>query len=457
MIPHAGKRYAGLAREAAFSLVSPVPDLVIYIAALHREVESTRGLILHKDPGFPFKPNEMEDQSFDWVKIEEHSFDWVQEELRFFFEGSQILVLAPTPGNAQKIKEWIINFLRSHPKTLVIATTDLIHYGDSYGTKSVLNKQHPQSDKIREEETLIKHLTTYPLNTNKIVEELKANPHLACGREALKTFAAVMEHLGFGGKVVDYFDSSQIAMSTPSGSQQERTVDLYTLLPLHLYDSQEFVSYVSIVYGPTVRQRQIAEYDIWAALGLLKSTILMQVHSVEPNTVFFPRWSPFHTRGSGIFVGTTLGSQTNCSYGRYEQDATTTTAQKIGEASADCLKDARNRWQIPYSRENLAGHRFKIEFLASQSDWGDGYHGEEVLPHFRVDGTQGVFLSLPSGRSATYLPVVARENAHWSPAEYLGHLSRKAGGGENDWKNATIYLYTTSSYTSDKPETWWWT
>ena len=37
-------------------------------------------------------------------------------------------------------------------------------------------------------------------------------------------------------------------------------------------------------------------------------------------------------------------------------------------------------------------------------------------------------LQLPSNRSATYLPVVAREHKHWSIEEYMTHLTTKAGG-----------------------------
>ena len=64
-----------------------------------------------------------------------------------------------------------------------------------------------------------------------------------------------------------------------------------------------------------------------------------------------------------------------------------------------------------------------------------------------MDGKRGMFLRLPSGGAATYLPVVARENKDWTKEEYMRHLTRKAGGKGDEWKDGRIKVYSTHSYT----------
>ena len=161
---------------------------------------------------------------------------------------------------------------------------------------------------------------------------------------------------------------------------------------------------------------------------------------------------------TGVFVGTRLDRGPNCSYGRYDDDQLAPSpAKKLVQASADCQKDAQNRWKLPYTLENLDRHNFKIELLEPKSHW-KRYSSQQALSHFKVDGSHGVFLGWPSGKAATFLPVVARENPHWSVEDYMAQLSRKAGGQEDDWRNGTIDLYKTYSYIWEAPKTdsqWW--
>jgi len=58
-------------------------------------------------------------------------------------------------------------------------------------------------------------------------------------------------------------------------------------------------------------------------------------------------------------------------------------------------------------------------------------------------------VKLNTGASATYLPVVATENKHWSIDKYMASLSEKAGGDPDAWKLGTIWIYSSKTYTWD--------
>ena len=157
-------------------------------------------------------------------------------------------------------------------------------------------------------------------------------------------------------------------------------------------------------------------------------------------------WSPFYGKKHGIFVGTSINDRTNCSYGRYENHSST--AVKITEASLDCPKDAAVRWQMPYTKDVINDTKYnlkyKVELLESKKKWKK----IKNIMKFPLDGKHGMYLTLPNGRSATYLPVVARDR-HWSIDKYLTALAKKAGGNGDDWKHprTVAKVYTSKSYT----------
>ena len=166
-----------------------------------------------------------------------------------------------------------------------------------------------------------------------------------------------MKTLGMTGKVTDYYDSNF------GDKQLNKYVILHKPLP-------DFVSYVSIIYGKGVSQNTLEHLDIMMAIGIVKSEIIKILHN-NHYSVRLPYWSPFYKMKQGVFVGTSLGKKTNCSYGRYEVDSKSSkkynilenTAKKIVEAAGDCIKDARDRWKIPYKIDDLDRLNYKIELL----------------------------------------------------------------------------------------------
>ena len=419
IIPHAGKKYAGAARKSVFKLMNKSATHIIYIATIHKPSHSKLVYILSNSS---FKlPKTFHQQS---IPYDEHSYKWVAPELHHYFPAAQILAIGPN-NYSRNLKQWIVEFMKKHPKCILLATTDLIHYGESFNNIDLL--QYPQQlSKQKEEEKFIEALVKNPIKPHQI-SRFTARHYLMCGPRAIDLFAHIMASLHYSGKVVDYYDSHSSAA--------------YDLLNKYIIDTRpvkHLVSYVAIIYGKNIRQQKINNFDIMMAIGTVKSNLLSNVYN-KKYIVHLPSWSPFYKRKQGVFVGTSINGKTNCSYGRYENHSST--AIKITEASLDCPRDASERWHMPYTKQSIDKMTYKVELLEAKKHWKTIGN----LLDFPLDGKHGMYLTLANGRSATYLPVVARDEK-WHIKNYLRSLTKKAGGQADDWRDATAKVYASNSY-----------
>ena len=183
---------------------------------------------------------------------------------------------------------------------------------------------------------------------------------------------------------------------------------------------------------------------------MCKNIINISTKKIKLNdNLILPKWCYLNKLKNGIFVGTELNTQTNCSYGNYQSDKNIT--QNIINASKNCYNDAKNRWKIPYTLNNIIKMNYKLEILDLKKNWKI-YDAKNLInlykkKKFKLDGKTGVYLKLYNGKSATYLPTVALQfNDNFN--NYISSLSRKAGGRNNDWKKSgsKVKLYNSISY-----------
>ena len=462
LIPHAGYTFAGHARYAALRYFKKTTKRIIYLATLHKIEHTGKTYILHKDPGFRLGKHH-----FFPTDKKEHSFDWVHDELVDFFPSAKILALAPdgapiaaedlcycgldrthhtgpfrdphTPNVRHlfrradsDVEQWITTYLKKHKDSILIATTDLIHYGEKFNNKDYLSYPH-QMDKLIKEEKLINAMVN--VNPPAVAAILRSDPQIADGPKTVEIFMKVMSDMNYKGKVTDYYDSygSQKALLDRYVIQQEPINNL--------------VSYVSIIYGDYTKVDDLLPIDILMGLGLVKS-ILMRDTLQKNYSLRLPIWSPLYQRKQGIFVGTALNHKTNCSYGQYENGLST--AEKIIKATENCANDASQRWKIPYDPQMINNLSYKIEFLDPQGKWSKPFLGSKIFKNFKADGRQGIYLTLKDGKAATYLPIVFRENPEWSIRKIMRNLTKKTGwrcDHCNQWKKGTIQTYKSKSYT----------
>ena len=106
IIPHAGKKYAGMCRKSAFQYL-PRTNVkkILYISAIHSPGDTDNIYILKKDTGFPKINLQLKKALPEKIK-DEHSFKWVEQELRNQFPNVNICCLCPdTKVSIKKLSE----------------------------------------------------------------------------------------------------------------------------------------------------------------------------------------------------------------------------------------------------------------------------------------------------------------------------------------------------------------
>lgn len=432
IIPHAGKLYAGQARKKVFDYILKKPvkiEYVIYIASIHNIVKELSSEIysLYQDfdIGYTFKKYPPSGH--------EHSYEWVKNELNDAFPESKKLVIGPTQSYdkyinlSKKLSNFILN---SKKGVLLLGTTDLIHYGEKF--ENVGQIEYPEREtKSHLEENLI--LDMIQSSYSKI-KDRSENISLMCGPYAIQLFLYINSLLynsskkNVFGNVLDYYDSSVY---------DKKGIDKYVIYPS---STKEFVSYVSILYDPSVKKNKNGIDNIMA-LAFVKSILIRNLFR-KNYSLNLEKWHSFHYRKNGVFVGTSLNGHVNSCYGHFENH--TSLADNIIYAANMCIQDSIERWNNPITVKNINNHRIKIDILDEKKDWKK-IQSSDFLKEFVVDGTYGVHLTLRNGGSATYLPSVAYEyRDKWSSYEYITNLTQKAGGNGDEWKFSKIQLYKTT-------------
>lgn len=424
--------------------------------------------------------------------LSEHSYDWVRDELHNFAhrlptgDRFNIVVIYPHHLDMVSWAKWIEAVIVKEEAAgnllFLIGTTDLIHYGPDYHNDFVLPWPQ-QIAKAQLEADLIEALVQVDLP--KLVEALRERPFVADSPMVLQCLLLVLEHLGpIAGKVVDYYDSSGMAKNLSGGE-----LDLYTVSWLK-DGAERFVSYVGIVWSThdhadfdfdflgqegTVMSR-LDRFDIMQALGLERTVLAFAVKFGKERDArqLLPRWSTWW-KGEwepwGVFVGTTRYGETNCSYGQFpteplgassKSSESSLLATKMVTATKNCVRDASNRWQIPYESPDFDtwnALQFKVELLFPHESWqwiqGPGPILNFVVHMFATRQWKGIQLFVPGVGSATYLPIVAEEwkggtsNINDAASNYLSSLSKKLGGTAEDWqrhKETRIGIYETTAW-----------
>ena len=246
LIPHAGKPYAGECRLSAFSQIKKPASVkyIIYIATLHYINDTDTIVELYRDKGFPEMRSKKTKKKTTTTGLQtitedahhggksytpEHSFEWVHEELQEHFPNAKILAVAPNGGVKARLSRWIGAFVKRHRQTLIIGTTDLIHYGERFGNIGSLGPDIQRSKEQIEQE-FISLLTAKQPSIPKIQafiqKQQRRKPEIACGSKAVIELMKVVKALRLTGVLVDTYDSSRYETNKDS-----------------------FVSYASIVFS----------------------------------------------------------------------------------------------------------------------------------------------------------------------------------------------------------------
>ena len=483
IIPHADKKFAGDIRYNVFkNFDGNNIKMIYYLATVHKWTNKLLPLYIQCQGKYILPTIKAGGPKLDNEILEEHSYTWVKDELQEYFPNAEHCVFYPT---SEKIiidlAKTLQIVLENEPDSIVIATTDLTHYGKQYGfvTPEV---RFLQLEKIRKEAPLIESLIKP--NEKRVAKILNEFPYVADAPIVLRIVAALAHGLNLRGIVADYYDSSWITNPIDKNGKINN-LDKYTISWNLNPRVDSFVSYVGIYFIDDITDINnfntfditgISNFDIMQAIGILRSTISIKVLYGEINQLF-PKWSIWNKKWTtkfGVFVGTEVMADrhgtnhwdnifytTNCSYGQFPGAfSKITLASKIISAANNCPNDAKYRWQIPYTEKLLGSPdamKYKIEILEPESEWITIVGKDNILSAIEyllwlkdgIDDSElyGIRLTVPDVGSATYLPIVAKE---WqsSAKEYLISLTKKLGGKGDEWMlpDSYIEIYYTYVY-----------
>ncbi len=192
---------------------------------------------------------------------------------------------------------------------------------------------------------------------------------------------------------------------------------------------------------PTKKREAIWNYDRHHIVALARSTIASTVLNIQ--TPQLPRWSPWWQRDNGVFIGAkNKQGEIIGSIGEYERGAEL--PLNVISAASGIPADAEERWQSVISSQDVWNVDVDVKILQPESQWKH-YTAPEVLQlGLTSESMFGLYLELPDGSRATYLPSVWEDRPELTLENLLDMLTRKAGRQEGYWRYAgtVVSLYT---------------
>jgi AmmeMemoRadiSam system protein B len=450
LIPHAGKKYAGDCRNKVLRKIKNIEN-IIYITALHKSLHLEENLknknFIIKDECKLFNKNNVANFIKNNKIIKnEHSYEWVKNELNIKFKNAKHTVITPGPNIELEDYKQLIKLINknnlSKNTTLIICTTDLIHYGKKYNMTSL--KSPVQNSKIYEESKFINSIIN--LDLNEINNLYKKKPYLCCGINSIKILVYLILNINkdLKGEVCDYYDSVQSNYNKNSIKRYSNDFE---------NKIENFVSYVSIIYKIN-NKIKITDLDKNIALGCLRNILIKNIIRKNIKTDFkyyIPEWSNFNKINNGIFVGTNINKTIKCSTGRFENDNNISSAIKIYLSSKNCYNDSNNRWG-GINKVDISKINYKIELLDKKNTWKEVEL--KILQEKEEDFKDyGFYIEYNKNNimyNATYLPNVWKESLKDNNiVEMLNKLSLKASNNKynlNSIKNLKIYIYESKKY-----------
>lgn len=299
-------------------------------------------------------------------------------------------------------------------KTLILISSDFLHYGESYGYVPFGRPVQPQIS-LYDERT---YHALESLNADTFEYYAEENPHAACGINALR----VLMHI-FQNTDAKMFKLAYDTSGRKSGDDE--TSVSYMALAVTLGNSQNASPKApDDVKQPLPKDAQIIARKL--VQRALADAVTQQAQTPLPDDFDYGNAADSFKKSYGVFV--TLnepnGNLRGC-IGNILPVATL--AESLWERAQDAaLRDPRFE---PVRPEELPRLRFEISILTKPTPIDS--------PAQIQIGKHGVVLK-KGFRSAVFLPQVAVEQ-NWDRETMLTHLSLKAGLSPNAWQSGASF------------------
>ncbi len=214
ILPHAGWVYSGECANLAISSVKQDFDSVIILGTDHAGTGVSLSLEDFQTPlGIIKNDKELSKELSRNIRVNESAFSQehsIEVQLPFLqtyfsnFEIVPIIVGTEDINQIKKLAEIIFNVLKKlKRKTLIIASSDFIHYGENY---NFLLSSYKEAEKL--DKQAIKNIEN--LNTEKFLSD--AEKTTICGKGAISLCIEICKFLGAEkGKLIDFRNSGRFS------------------------------------------------------------------------------------------------------------------------------------------------------------------------------------------------------------------------------------------------------
>jgi AmmeMemoRadiSam system protein B/AmmeMemoRadiSam system protein A len=412
IVPHAGYIYSGPVAAHAYRLIKDIsPERIIILGPSH--YYPLREPTLYGEGSFstPLGEVPISAELIDKIKKRcpqvkispqahkmEHSLEvqlpFLQRSLSKF-EIVPVLVPAHRASWDEKpLAKTLAELLKEDKDLILLASTDLSHF-------------HSYNEAKRIDEDTVKLIKE--MSIEKLGDGILQEKNELCGDGAVLT--GMLAAREYGAK------NAEVLSFASSGDTQG--------------DKSRVVGYAAIVlYKNTPNPKEAvinkdAEKEI---LDIARKTIESYVREKKIPGII-PESAVFKEK-RGVFVTLMKRGQLRGCIGRFQPDEDfLTVLQKMAVASA--TQDYRFS---PVTADELKDIEIEVSVLSPLKKI-------ESLDEFVV-GKHGIYMKRGI-RSSTFLPQVAPEQG-WDKQDTLRHLSIKAGLGEDGWKGAEFYIYTST-------------
>jgi len=428
IVPHAGYYFSGLcAAQAYLTIKNGSYDRVIVLGPSHKknfngialpdynEYKTPLGNVLvdkkavdrlHKHSLFQVVPGAYQ---------EEHS---IEVELPFLqvclhkFELVPLFVGNLTRQDFKEVAQAVSVLLNDDKKTIIVVSSDFIHYGKRFGYTPSLNDAI-KFDSMATDAICSKSYKEF----DSVIQTTKAT---ICGKNAIKILLQLIE-MGSLGEVacqrVCYYNSAQIEQSYTG-----KTIDIAKLE--QKVSPKSFVSYAGIVFRSKLTKKEQDVLLTLARNAITKKLFPKKKIKDEPFLVTENLKKP-----AGSFVTIKKNGRLRGCIGRIISDKPLyEIIPDIAQSSA--FNDSRFS---PLTKEEFDDISISISVLSppkivkSYKNIVLGKHG--IILKKTVEGVT---------KSSVYLPQVAPEQG-WNLTQTLESLSQKAGLKKDAWKEGAQF------------------
>lgn len=411
--PHAGISYSGDIAAAVYRLANPQTRRVIILAPDHSG--KTNGIALPPFNHYAIANGTLKVDTLFVKKLQRHPIFSYQEtafapehslemQLPFiarYMPGAKIVPLIVGPIRCMQADD-VATILKKHidKQTLVVVSTDFVHYGTRFNFAPFTDHQQLRT----------RHLNSQAIE---LIEQQRCGPFehfmqqshaTICGSNPLKVLLALLHANAFGAvepRLIAYGSSSDTA-------------------------TDDFVTYVGMIFttqkvATLPINEQLTQQEKRNLFGQAQNTL---THMLEPNfdeQLYYPIRSFGVTRNLGAFttLRTQDGSLRGCIGRILASDPLYKTIATVTQDTA--LRDSRFN---PVTQQEIPGLSLKLSVLSKPKKI-KSYTGIEL-------GKHGIILK-GNGRSAVFLPEVATEQK-WNIDQTLSQLAQKAGLDKDAWK-----------------------